>query len=177
MPCLHLRYRHRQRQGTRPVGDSKRGLHGLPPWRQPHAEERSHRQAPVRGGLLPGGGVFRQRQPGQLHLPLLRPRPSRQHPPGDQGNWKLQGNCHPDDGLLPLRRAVLQWKHGQQRAALQVQRQGAGPNARTGHLRLRCTAVRPRHRTMGQDGPAMREILQHEPVCVLRGESREVCGS
>ena len=33
--------RHRQRQGACPVGDSVRGLHGLPPRWRPHAEERA----------------------------------------------------------------------------------------------------------------------------------------
>ena len=53
----------------------------IPPRRQPHAEERARRQAPVRGGLLPGSGIFRKLQPGRLLLLLLRPRPPRQHKP------------------------------------------------------------------------------------------------
>ena len=125
MPCLHLRCRHRQRQGACPLGDPERGLHGLPPRRQPHAEERARRQAPVRGGR----------------------------------NWKQQGNCHPDDGLLPLRRRVLRRFHGQRGAVKKVQRQGVRQDARPEHLRLRGKAVQSGHRTLGQGGPAKREIL------------------
>ena len=34
-----------------------------------------------------------------------------------------------------------------------------GQDARAGHLRLWRTAVQPRHRTVGQGGPALREVL------------------
>ena len=77
------------------------------------------------------------------------------------------GNHCAEDELLSLRPAVLQQRHGQRRAAAQVQRQGTGQDARPEHLRLRCEAVQPRHRTLGQDGSAVREVLRHQPVCVL----------
>ena len=161
----HQRAR-RQRQGTPPLGDTERGLHGLPPGRQPHAEERARRQAPVRGGLLPGGGVFRQRQPGRHLFLLLRPRPSRQHPPGRQGRPHHKRDGRTDDGLLSIRCAVLRRLHGQRGAVKKVQRQGAGQDARAEHLRLWGKAVQPRHRTLGQGGPVGREEAVAESVCI-----------
>ena len=57
--------------------------------------------------------------------------------------------------------------HGQRRAAAPVQRQGVRQDARPEHLRLRRKAVQPRRRQVGQDGPALREVLRCESVCVL----------
>ena len=37
-----------------------------------------------------------------------------------------------------------------------------------GVLLLRSQAVQPRYHAMGQDGSAVREVLRHQPVCVLR---------
>ena len=42
----HQRVR-RIHQAARPVGDTERGLHGLPARGKPHAEERVYRQIPV----------------------------------------------------------------------------------------------------------------------------------
>ena len=86
-----------------------------------------------------------------------------------------QGRHRAEDGILPLRPAVLRRQDGQRQADAQVQRQGAGQDARPEHLRLRREAVQPRHRTLGQDGSAVREVLQHITLCVLRGESCEIC--
>ena len=69
--------------------------------------------------------------------------------------------------LLSLRPAVLQQRHGQRRAAAKVQRKGTGQDARAVYLRLRREAVQPRHRALGQDGSALREVLQYRSLYIL----------
>ena len=54
---------------------------------------------------------------------------------------------------------VYTLSRGKRGAVTKVQRQGTGQDARLGHLRLRRTPVCPHTRQVGQDGPAVREIL------------------
>ena len=155
MPCLHLLCCHRQHEGARPVRGPERGLHGLPPRGKPRREGRHGGQVPLRRRVCQG--VDGQSHELQVCIPLLQPGPPRQHPRGGG----LGGHRGAGDELLPLRHAVRRpgSRAERQFLAVQVQRQGAGQDARAGHLRLRRTAVRPCHRTLGQGGPAVREIL------------------
>ena len=97
--------------------------------------------------------------------PLLQPGPSGEQP----GGGGLGGYRETGDELLSLRRTLCRpgSRAECQPPAIQVQWQGAGQDARAEHLRLWRTAVRPDSRQVGQDGPALREILCHQPVCVL----------
>ena len=59
--------------------------------------------------------------------------------------------------------------NGRCRAAVQIQRKGAGPHARTGHIPLRCKAVLSRSAHLGQAGPAVRQLHIHVAVQLLSG--------
>ncbi len=123
----------------------------LPPRGHAHAEERPAGHGTLRRGLRQGDAPWRHDI--RLHAQLLQQGPLRQRPRGGE----CRQRCGAGDELLPLRRALRRpgGSGGRIPAALQVQRQGAGDDARPEHLRLRSEAVQPDRRQVGQDGSAL----------------------
>ena len=95
-------------------------------------------------------------------LLLLRLRPPGQCARGCVGCLECSAQR-----LLCLWRPLWRLEHERRCATAEVPGQGVGPPARPRPLRLWCASVRPGRGQVDDDGSALREILQRQPVCVL----------
>ena len=98
-------------------------------------------------------------------------------PPGQHPRrCQFRRNRRADNELLSLRHSLQRQHRSEPRPpALQVQRQGVRVDARPQRLRLRREVLRPPAAGVGQDGPAVREVLPCKPIRILRKRSGESC--